>query len=488
MKIPRIGNITFFALFLSIVVLNTGCSKSSTSTTVANIPLVLTTGVIVNVTATTAQSGGILVSAENGTISASGVCYSSTNKTPTTADSKTIDTLKETGSSYKSFISHLTGLTANTTYYLRAYCTNEAGVGYGSVLTFTTIASATSALVTVSTYAGSGAQGYLDGSLAGSQFNNPEGVAVDASGNVFVSDSFNSLIRDISTTGTVSTIAGDQTIGYHDGAALSAQFYSPNGQAVDAQGNIYVADFGNNVIRKITPAGVVSTYAGTGVAGYRNGAATSDYLKSSSDSLAVFNNPQGVAVDASGNVFVADRGNNVIREIYPTGRTRTVAGNKVKGFINGTAAAAFFNNPTGVAVDSKGNLYVTDQGNSALRKITSAQVVTTLAGNPTQTSLVNLPSALTIDASGNLFIADEGGRIFEYTSAGAFNFLAGALNTSGFVNGDGATARFNYPQGIAVDASGNIYVADQYNNCIRKITLTAAPAAAGVIKRKLITK
>ncbi|MBB3054810.1 NHL repeat-containing protein [Mucilaginibacter gotjawali] len=472
MKIPGLRSILLFASFLLFISLNTGCSKKSTSTVVnANIPLVTTTGVIINVTATTAQSGGILVNAENGTVTTSGVCYSSTNKVPTTSDTKTSDTLKATGTSLKSFTSKLTGLTANTTYYLRAYCINEAGVGYGGVLTFTTTGTGAIA-ATVSTFAGTGTAGYLDGSLTGAMFNNPQGVSVDASGNVYVSDSFNDLIRKLSTTGTTTTIAGNQSIGLVNGPALSAEFYAPNGQAFDAQGNLYVADFGNNVIRKITPAGVVSTYAGTGVAGYRNGAKDTANWKGTTDSLAVFNNPESVAVDAAGNVFVADRGNNVIREILTNGRTKTVAGNKVKGFIDATGAAAFFNNPTGVAVDSKGNLYVTDQGNSALRKITSAGVVTTLAGNPVQTTLLNYPSAITIDASGNLFIADEGGRIMEYNTAGVLYYLAGALNAPGNVDGDGATARFNYPQGIAVDGNGNVYVADQYNNAIRKITFS----------------
>jgi sugar lactone lactonase YvrE len=476
MKIPYLRHILFFAFLSSFILLNTGCSKKSSTTVNANIPLVTTTGVIIGVTATTAQSGGILVNAENGTVTVSGVCYSSTNTVPTTADSKTTDSLKDTGSSLKSFTSNLTGLTANTTYYLRAYCTNEAGVGYGGVLTFKTTGN-TMVTATVSTFAGTGTQGYLDGPLTSAMFNNPQGVTVDASGNLYVSDSFNDVIRKLTSAGT-STIAGNQIIGFVNGSALNAEFYAPNGQAFDAQGNLYVADFGNNVIRKITPAGVVSTYAGTGVAGYRNGAKDSANYHGSTDSLAVFNNPEGVAVDAAGNVYVADRGNNVIREILTTGRTKTVAGNRVKGFIDATDAAAFFDNPTGVAVDSKGNLYVTDQGNSALRKITSAGVVTTLAGNPVQTALLNFPSAITIDANGNLFMADEGGRIMEYNSAGVLYYLAGALNSSGFVNGDGSTARFNYPQGIAVDASGNIYVADQYNNCIRQITLTTSNVAA----------
>ena len=194
-----------------------------------------------------------------------------------------------------------------------------------------------------------------------------------------------------------------------------------------------------------------------------------------------FSAPTGVAVDAAGDVFVADRGNNVIREILPTGRTKTIAGNAVKGFIDATDEAAFFNNPSGVAVDSKGNVYVTDQGNSALRVVSSAGVVTTLVGSPAQSSLLGFPSAITADSQGNVYFTDEGGRVFEFTTGKILYSLAGTYNVGGLVNGPGTSATFNYPQGIAVDASGNLYVGDQYNNVIRKIvisTSTTTPAAA----------
>jgi sugar lactone lactonase YvrE len=472
MKIQFSRNISLCLFFLLGFLAIGGCKKSSTPTVSVIIPTVNTTSVILNLTATTAQSGGIIISTGNGTITGNGVVYSSTNKTPTISDSKTTDSVSHAGTGYTAFTSSITGLTPGTTYYIRAYAVNSAGVGYGGITSFTTSATLGSVIATVTTYAGGTASGYMDGSAAGALFNNPEGVTVDKQGNLFVSDSFNDLIREVSNTGTVSTIAGNQTLGYQDGPAASAEFYAPNGQAFDSKGNLYVADFGNNIIRKITPAGVVSTFAGTGIAGYRNGAATSANLTGSADSLSMFNNPQGVCVDASDNVYVADRGNNVIREILTTGRTKTIAGNKVKGFIDATDEAAFFNNPTGVAVDSKGNVYVTDQGNSSLRMVSSAGVVTTLVGNPVQTTLLNYPSAITIDALGNLYIVDESGRIFEFTTAKVLYLLAGKLNTAGFTNGVGSVALFNNPQGISIDANNNIYVADQFNNCIRKITIT----------------
>jgi len=476
MKIFCLRNILFCSFLFSIIAFGVGCSKSSTSSTTANIPTVNTISVIINVTSTSAQSGGIIISNGNGTITSSGICYSSTDKTPVITDSKTTDTLNKSLTGYSSFNSNLNNLTPNTTYYLRAYAINSAGTGYGGTLTFTTTATSGPTITTVSTFAGSGTAGYLDGNGTNAQFNNPQGITINGQGNLFVSDSFNDLIREITPAGNVSTEAGNQTLGFLNGPALSAQFYSPNGEAFDSQGNLYVADFGNNVIRKITPAGVVSTYAGTGVAGYRNGATDSTNLKSTTDSLAMFNNPQGVAVDASGNVYVADRGNNVIREILTTGRTKTIAGNKIKGFIDATDEAAFFNEPSGVAVGSDGTVYVTDQGNSALRKISTAGVVSTLAGNSTLTTLFNFPSAIAIDSKGNLFIADESGRIFEYTTNSVLYMLAGTTNANGFNNGIGSAATFNYPQGIAVDAGGNIFVADQYNNCIRKITISIGTA------------
>ena len=474
MRISYLRNIFFFLFGLIAVMFSASCSKTATPQTIVVLPTVSTVSVIENLTATTAQSGGVILSAGNGAISANGVCYSATDQTPTLSDSKTSDSVYNPGTSVTAFTSHLTGLTPGTKYYLRGYATNSAGTGYGSVVTFTTLATnASTNIVTVSTFAGTGMAGYMDGGASAALFNNPEGVSVDTKGNVYVSDSFNDLVREISSTGNVTTIAGNQSAGLVNGpTALTSEFYAPSGSVVDAQGNVYVSDQGNNVIRKITPLGVVSTYAGTGAAGYRNGAVDSAHLTSTSDSLAKFNSPQGLCIDASGNIYVADRGNNVIREIMPNGRTKTIAGNAVKGFIDATDAAAFFNSPTGVAIDAKGNLWVTDQGNSALREISSSGVVTTIFGSPNQENLLGYPSAITIDSQGNLYIADETGRIFEYTTGGVLNLLAGALNSSGFNNGLGAVALFNYPQSIAIDASGNLYVADQYNNCIRKITIT----------------
>ncbi|MDB5124787.1 MAG: repeat-containing protein [Mucilaginibacter sp.] len=475
MKPPYSRTIQSPAFLLFLIFSINGCTKTSTPASSVILPTVSTTSVIINLTSTTAQSGGMVTFAGGGTITKNGVCYSSANKTPTTADSKTADSISIAGTTATTFTGPITGLVPNTTYYLRAYATNSAGTAYGSVIQFTTPGSLSAVTTAVTTFAGNGTPGYLDASGLSAQFNNPQGVSVDSRGNVYVSDSYNSLIREITPAGSVSTMAGNQTIGYNDGQATAAQFYGPAGSAFDVQGNLYVADLGNNVIRKITPSGVVSTYAGTGIAGYYDGAATLASKTGSTDVLAQFNSPQAVAVDASGNLYVADRGNNMIRKITTAGRVSTIAGVKAQGFIDATGTAAAFNGPSGVAVDAQGNIYVTDEGNSAIRKITTANVVTTIAGNPTENYLLNYPSAITIDKQGNLYITDADARVIEFTTSNVLYFLAGKLNVSGFVNGTGTSALFTYPQGIAVDASGNLYIADQYNNCIRKVAVTWVP-------------
>jgi len=472
MKIFYLRNIYLSSLFLLFVFLTVGCKKAATTATTVTIPTVVTTATIIDVTSTSAQSGGVITDLGDASLSANGVVYSSVNSTPTLTDSKTSDPVVTNQFSFPPFVSNLTNLTPNTVYYIRAYATNPAGTGYGSVVKFTTSSSLTAITATVTTFAGNGSAGYVDGAGLSAQFNNPEGVSVDSKGNVYVSDTYNSIIRAITPAGVVSTIAGMPPLGYTDGPAATAQFYAPGGSAFDSQGNLYVADYGNNVIRKITPAGIVSTYAGNGTPGYRNGAATSASLTGTTDTLAYFNNPQAVAVDAAGNVYVADRGNNVIRKILPTGRVITLAGTKTPGYVDATNEFASFSSPSGVAVDASGNVYVADEGNAAIRKINPSEVVTTIAGGATQPGLLNLPAGITIDKAGNLYIVDEGGRIFEYTTANVLYNLAGTLNKSGLVNGVGTSALFSNPQGIAIDASGNLYVADQYNSCIRKITIT----------------
>ena len=476
MERPLSSRFFLAACGLVVLLMVNGCKKSSTSDASVTVPVVITNSLISNLTVTSAQSGGIITSNGGDAISASGICYSSTDQTPTTADTKTITTGAVDVAGTTSFTCALTPLIANTTYYLRAFATNSAGTAYGSVVKFTSNSTISSVNATVSTFAGGNTNGgFMDGSGTGALFNGPQGVATDAFGNVYVADGFNERVREITPGGLVSTYAGNGTAGFTDGTIANAEFYGPQAVATDAQGNVYVADVGNNVIRKITTAGVVSTLAGSGTPGYANGTGTA----------AEFDNPQALALDGNGNIYVADRTNNVIRKVTPAGVVTTFAGLvpatqtlyqeesiATVGYLDGAGSAALFNTPKSIAVDASGNVYVADIGNYAIRKITPAGVVSTFAGGIVQTTIIGAPSGLAFDTKGNLFISDQDGRVLEITSASVLYTLAGSPIASGYVDGDNEDARFNSPQGIAVDANGNIYVADFNNNAIRKVVVT----------------
>ena len=285
--------------------------------------------------------------------------------------------------------------------------------------------------------------------------------------------SSNNTIRKITPAGVVSTLAGlAGSSGSADGTGSAARFCYPYGVAVDGSGNVYVADTDNYTIRKITPAGVVSTLAGlAGSSGSADG----------TGSAARFDYPYGVAVDGSGNVYVADSGNNTIRKITPAGVVSTLAGMAgSSGSADGTGSAARFNYPTGVAVDGSGNVYVADTGNNTIRKITPAGVVSTLAGTAGSSGSADgtgsaarfyYPYGVAVDGSGNVYVADNDNyTIRKITPAGVVSTLAGLAGSSGSADGTGSAARFYYPYGVAVDGSGNVYVADTDNDTIRKIT------------------
>lgn len=319
---------------------------------------------------------------------------------------------------------------------------------------------------TVTTFAGSGMPGVANGTGSAAQFNRPAGVAIDGSGNVYVADYFNHLIRKITSAGVVSTLAGSGIAGFANGIGITAQFNRPIGVAVDGFGNIYVADSNNNLIRKITSAGVVTTLAGSGMVGSINGIGT----------LAQFNTPAGIATDESGNVYVADINNHLIRKITSTGIVTTLAGS-TQGFVDGPNTAAKFNLPSGLATDGSGNIYVVDSNNQSIRKITSAGVVITFAGSYNFGSVngigiaakFNYPNGVATDVLGNVYVADTGNhRIRKITSAGAVTTLAGS--TSGYIDGIGIAAKFYSPVGVATDLSGNLYIADYDNHRIRKIS------------------
>ena len=242
--------------------------------------------------------------------------------------------------------------------------------------------------------------------------------------------------------------------------------------AVDGAGNVYVADTANHTIRQITPGGVVSTLAGlAGVSGSANG----------TGAAAQFNQPQGVAVDSAGNVYVADTGNHTIRQITPGGVVSTLAGLAgVSGSANGTGGNARFYEPEAVAGDSGGNVYVADTWNHTIRKIAPGGVVSTLAGTAGNygstdgtgsAALFYQPQGVTVDSTGTLYVADTGNQtIRKVTGGGGVSTLAGLAGNYGSVDGTGTSARFYGPSGVAVDGAGNVYVADYFNQTIRKVT------------------
>ena len=301
----------------------------------------------------------------------------------------------------------------------------------------------------------------------GYSFSNPSGAVADALGNIYIADAGSNLIlKYMVDANTVSVFAGSGTAGSANGTGTAASFNGPTGLAIDASGNLYVADENNDLIRKITPAGVVTTLAGTaGSAGSTNGTGTA----------AKFNSPYGVAADGSGNLYVADYNNNMIRKIViSTAVVTTFAGSTTSGSANGTGTAARFNHPTGVACDASGNVYIADQQNNMIRKATTAAVVTTYAGSTTAGSSdgigtaasFNYPTSVTLDAADNVYVADKNNyRIRYIETSQQTETLAGHLQA--WADGPGSTASFQNPVGVAADAYGYVYVCD--DGLIRKV-------------------
>jgi hypothetical protein len=334
----------------------------------------------------------------------------------------------------------------------------------------------------INTIAGIGSSSFSgDGGLATSaELAQPVSVARDGSGNVYISDQGNHRIRKINySTGIISTIAGSSTAGFSGdgGAATSAQLYYPSGIAIDGSGNIYIADQANQRIRKVTAStGVITTIAGTGTAGFSGdgAAATSAQL----------NNPVGVAIDGSGNVYIADQYNQRIRKItISTGNISTIAGTGTYSYSGDGAAAsaATFQNPAGIKIDASGNIFIADLFNHVIRKITaSTGIISTVAGTGTAgfsgdgaaatSATLNYPTDIAVDDSGNIFIAVQySHRIRKVSAATGYISTFAGTGTAGY-SGDGGPstlAQINYPTGIASDGGGNLYIADRENHRIR---------------------
>jgi sugar lactone lactonase YvrE len=324
------------------------------------------------------------------------------------------------------------------------------------------------------------------GAATSAPFGTLQGTAVDSAGNVYVADSDNDMVFKITPGGTLSIVAGTGVAGAigDGGPATNAQLNFPNAVAVDSSGNVYIADRDNHRIRKVTSGGIITTLAG-GSSGYAG--------DSGPAALAQFYYPAGVAVDTAGNLYIADRDNHVIRKISAGGIVSTVAGSGISGYSgdSGSATAAQLNSPNGVAVDSAGNLYIADTSNHRIRQVTPAGTISTVAGTGTAgytgdsgaatSARLNSPSAVTVDSSGNLYIADQSNhRIRKVTSGGTISTLAGSgTRTFSGDGGQATSAALNAPYGVAVDSSGNVYIADQYNYRIRKIDLSGMISTFG---------
>jgi len=322
----------------------------------------------------------------------------------------------------------------------------------------------------VTTVAGSGTMKFADGKGTDASFSNLMGLAVDSGGNVYVADSRNNRIRKVRPDGVVTTIAGSGKDGSTDGKADSASFFFPVAVAAGANGNVYVADTHNSLIRKISPDGIVSTLVG------RNQPVKKDL----SDSLQKLDNPYGIAVGKDGTIYFTDWAKDLICKISPDGKLSEVAGDGAPGAVDGKGHAASFYLPEGIAVDDHNNLYISDCYNNIIRKIDPNGIVTTLAGRAFKrnqgskngkgaAASFNHPCGIAVDRKGNVYVADVGNnKIRKVTPDGVVSTFAGT-GKRGAANGAIDSATFNRPFGVAVDREGNVYVADYQNNMVRKI-------------------
>ena len=301
----------------------------------------------------------------------------------------------------------------------------------------------------------------------------PVGVQVDASGNLYVSDAAGQTVRKISSDFKISTLAGNAlSQGSTDGGAATAKFNEPNGLVLNTDNSLLLADTSNAALRQISAVGAVTTFAGTsGSKGSTDATGTA----------ARFSAPVGLARDGSGNYYVADQTNHTIRKISASGVVTTLAGTAGQsGSVDGTGAAARFNLPTGITCNAQGDLYVSDLGSHLIRKVTAAGVVTTLAGQASVSGSSDgsgtaarffKPAGLAIDSVGNVYVADMGNSTLRKISAsGVVSTLAGLPTIDGLMDGAGSNAWFAEPQGLTLDSAGNIYVADTANAVLRKVT------------------
>jgi sugar lactone lactonase YvrE len=341
----------------------------------------------------------------------------------------------------------------------------------------------------ITTLAGNGIQGFSgdNGPAAQASLNDPTGVAVDTRGSVYIADFANHRVRRIGKDGVITTVAGMGTPGFSGdgGPATLSRLSFPTGVAVDAKGVLYIADYGNHRIRRVSPNGVITTLAGVGHFGFLGdgGLATQASL----------NSPMGVAVDAAGVIYIADTGNQRVRYVKPSGIIMTIAGTGVFGFFGdgGPATRAALSVPTGVAVDEKGTLYIADSFNQRVRRVGPDEVITTFAGGgdslgdggPATQANLRGPRGVAVDAAGVVYIADQHHeRVRRVGPDGLITTVAGK-GTFGFSGdrGPAAEASLNSPVGVTADTQGNVYIADRLNNRIRRIAPETHAAVIGVL-------
>ncbi|MBV1777328.1 hypothetical protein KSF73_16525 [Burkholderiaceae bacterium DAT-1] len=358
-------------------------------------------------------------------------------------------------------------------------CTVANGSGTVASANISNVAvTCVSATVTVKTVAGgttvvaTPVTGNTDGTGTKALFKNPKGLIVAPDGNIYIVDTGNNLIRKMTSAGVVTTFAGSGFSGFLDGTTYTANFNAPTGIAVDKNGNLYIADTGNNAIRKITKMGEVTTLAGSSTAGAEDGLGAA----------ATFNGPTGLAVDGDGNVYVADAGNFSIRKITAGGLVSTLAGGS-QGYVNATGSSAQFCSPNSAVLNKDGNILVTDQGAGAVRMITPTGVVTTYVGisaasNPGCLGATKgniLFAGIALDSMGTAYATSPlngttvMNQILLITPGGSMITLAGGLG-AGVTDGTSAKALFDGPQSISVDTNGNLYVADSLSSNIRYIS------------------
>jgi hypothetical protein len=332
----------------------------------------------------------------------------------------------------------------------------------------------------VTTYAGTGSPGFVNGDTSIASFNKPFGICIDQSGNLYLADSYNNCIRKIGIDGIVSTYAGSGTAGYLDGPASEAKFNQPINICFDEEGNMYVSDFLNQRIRKISFDMNVTTIAGTGVAGLLDGPV----------SQAKFNYPRGICLDDTGNIYIGDSWNHRVRKISPDGMVSTWAGGgttigvqSVGDYVDASDTAARFYTPCELSIDVSNNIFVADAYNHRIRKIDSNRMVTTVAGSgesgpdaggfldgPGNQALFKVPTACLVSLTGSVYVGDgQNQRVRKINSDGIVSTLAGSGET-GFENGTDTLATFNFPRGCVMDYEAHrLYVVDYNNHAVRII-------------------